>query len=72
MILKKNILAKLLEAIGIAAVMIALVVGIYGDEWGELYLFLAGIGIFLIGRQMEKTWERQQRGNVENINSQSV
>jgi hypothetical protein len=47
-------LAKLLEAGGIAAVMLGLVQGIYGDMWGELYLFLGGIVVFLIGRQMEK------------------
>lgn len=47
-------LAKLLEAIGIAAVMIGLVQGLYGDMWGELYLFLGGIAIFLVGRQLEK------------------
>ncbi|HEY6191050.1 MAG TPA: hypothetical protein VI215_01850 [Bacteroidota bacterium] len=46
--------AKLLEAGGIAAVMLGLVQGIYGDMWGELYLFLGGILVFLIGRQMEK------------------
>jgi hypothetical protein len=65
MIIRKQILAKLFEAIGVAAVMIALVVGIYGDEWGELYLFLGGIGIFLIGRQIEKKYERQQQVSVE-------
>jgi hypothetical protein len=47
-------LPKLLEAIGIAAVMIGLVQGIYGDMWGELYLFIGGIVVFLIGRQLEK------------------
>ena len=47
--------AKFLEAIGLAAVMIALVTGLYGDAWGELELFLGGIGAFLIGRQLEKS-----------------
>jgi hypothetical protein len=47
-------LAKVLEAGGIAAVMLGLVQGIYGDMWGELYLFLGGIMVFLIGRQVEK------------------
>ena len=55
-----RVIAKTLEAIGIAAVMIGLVQGIYGsDMWGELYLFLGGIFVFLIGRQMEKQWERK-------------
>lgn len=57
--LKLNIVAKLLEALGIAALMIGLVSGIYGDQWGELYLFLGGILVFVIGRQIEKRWERQ-------------
>ncbi|HUL44268.1 MAG TPA: hypothetical protein VLY03_07920 [Bacteroidota bacterium] len=52
--MKRPIVAKAMEAIGIAALMIAFVVGIYGDEWGELYLFLGGIVVFFIGRQMEK------------------
>ncbi len=47
-------IAKVLEAGGIAAVMLGFVQGIYGDMWGELYLFLGGIFIFLIGRRMEK------------------
>jgi hypothetical protein len=49
--------AKLLEAVAIAAVMVGLVQGIYGDMWGDLYLFLGGIFVFLIGRQMEKRWQ---------------
>ena len=48
-----KVFAKLLEALGIAALMIAFVSGIYGDEWGELYLFLGGIFVFIIGRVME-------------------
>ncbi len=46
--------SKLLEAIGIAAVMLGLVQGIYGDMWGELYLLLAGMLVFYIGRFFEK------------------
>jgi hypothetical protein len=46
--------AKSMEAIGIAAVMVGLVQGIYGDMWGELYLFLGGIGVFYIGSVLEK------------------
>ena len=47
-------LPKGLEAIGIAALMIGLVQGIYGDAWGELYLFLGGMVVFFVGRQLEK------------------
>jgi hypothetical protein len=58
---RKRWSAKLLEAIGIAATMIGLVQGIYGDMWGELYLFLGGIFVFLLGRQMEKSWEKKHK-----------
>lgn len=47
-------LAKFLEAIGIACVMIGLVQGIYGDMWAELYLLLAGIVLFFVGWLLEK------------------
>jgi membrane-bound ClpP family serine protease len=48
-------LAKGLEALGIACVMIGLVQGIQsGDMWIELYLSIAGIVVFVIGRFMEK------------------
>lgn len=49
---------KTLEAIGIAAVMIALIQGIYGDMWGELYFFLGGIVVFVAGRIAEKRFEK--------------
>ena len=59
--------AKLLEAIAIAAVMVGLVQGIYGDMWGELYLFLGGIFVFLIGRQMEKRWQAKYATTEQKI-----
>lgn len=51
--------SKLLEAIGIAEVMIGLVVGITQDDmWKELYLTVIGIALFfagwIIGRWAEK------------------
>lgn len=48
------VVAKLLEAVGIAALMLGLVQGIYGDMWGELYLFLGGMMVFVVGRRIEK------------------
>ena len=57
---RTRVLAKLLEALGIAATMIGLVQGMYGDMWGELYLFLGGIIAFWAGRRMEKRWGRKQ------------
>lgn len=56
------LIAKLIEAVGIAATAIGLFQGLYGDMWGELYLFLGGIFVFLIGRQMEKHWHRRNAG----------
>ena len=52
-------LPKFLQAIGIASVMIGLIQGIYGDMWGELYLLIAGILVFGIGRIMEKRREKK-------------
>lgn len=51
--------AKLLQALGIACVMIGLVNGIRGDMWTDLYLFLAGIVVFYAGRMVEKKHARK-------------
>lgn len=54
------VLAKALQAIAISCVMIGLVQGIHsGDMWIELYLFIAGIVLFLIGRAVEKRAAKQ-------------
>lgn len=52
-------LAKLLQAFGIGSLGIAVVRGIYGDIRFEYYLFFSGVALFLIGRQLEKRWERK-------------
>jgi hypothetical protein len=57
----KKYMPKVLEAIGIAALMIGLVTGVYGDEWGELYLFIGGIVIFIVGRQWENRMEKAKQ-----------
>ena len=58
---QKSFMAKTFEALGIAAVMIGLIQGTYGnDMWNELYFFLGGMLIFFIGRQIEKRLERQK------------
>lgn len=49
-----RIAGKILEALGLAAVMIGLIQGIYGDMWGELDFFLGGIAVFVTGRLIEK------------------
>ena len=57
---RRRVAAKTLEAIGLAAVMVGLIQGVYGgDMWGELYLFLGGMLIFFVGRQLDKQWERK-------------
>lgn len=46
--------SKVLQAVGIADVGYALFVGIARDDmWNELYMSLAGLGFFLLGRLIE-------------------
>jgi hypothetical protein len=57
-----KIVAKILEALGIACVMLGLVQGIQGESmWIELYLSIIGIVIFLIGWGIEKLLARKER-----------
>ena len=59
-----KIVPKGLQALGIAALMIALVQGVFGDAWGELYLFIGGIVVFYAGRLIEKrTLAKERLGN---------
>jgi|WetSurMetagenome_2_1015567.scaffolds.fasta_scaffold181129_3 hypothetical protein len=52
--------AKLLEAFGIACVMIGLVQGILSETmWMELYLLILGLSVFFIGRWLEKRAARK-------------
>lgn len=54
-------LAKALEALGIACVMIGLVQGIMSETmWMELYLSVIGVVVFLIGRGIEKMLTRRE------------
>jgi uncharacterized membrane protein YqaE (UPF0057 family) len=47
--------AKVLQAIGIADVGVALWYGIVHDDmWMELYLALTGLGLFVAGRLLER------------------
>lgn len=50
-----RILAKSLEAIGIACVMIGLIDGIHGSMWLELYLSIIGLAVFFAGRAVERS-----------------
>jgi len=56
-----RLVAKGLEALGIACVMFGLVQGIQTDDmWIELYLSLLGIGVFFIGWGIEKLLARKK------------
>jgi hypothetical protein len=47
--------AKVLQAIGIADVGLGIWFGVVHDDlWKELYLALAGIGFFIVGRLLER------------------
>jgi hypothetical protein len=63
------ITAKILEALGLACVMIGLVQGIrLNDMWVELYLTLAGIAIFLFGWIIERITSRKTKsGPIQNV-----
>ena len=63
---------KMLQAISIAALMVGLVQGVYGDMWGELYLFIGGIVVFIVGRRFEKRWEKQHGTTNATTTLQSV
>ncbi len=52
--------AKVLEALGIAAVFLGLVLGVNSPTlWIELYLSILGIVLFLIGWGLEKFISRR-------------
>ena len=52
--------AKVLEAFGIAAVFMGLVLGVNSPTlWIELYLSILGIAVFLIGWGLEKFISRK-------------
>ena len=46
--------AKMLEALGIGSLAIAVVQGIFGHIGFEYGMFYGGIAVFLIGQQIEK------------------
>ncbi len=61
---RRYIAGKVLEAAGIAALILGLVQGMYGDMWGDLYMLLAGIVVFAVGYLLEKP-ARTGGGNRE-------
>ena len=57
-----RLVAKGLEALGIACVMIGLVQGIQSQTmWMELYLSIIGIVLFLVGWGIEKLMARKPK-----------
>ncbi|HXJ37437.1 MAG TPA: hypothetical protein VMS22_25695 [Candidatus Eisenbacteria bacterium] len=47
--------AKVLQAVGFADVGLGLYLGMVRDDmWKELYLTLAGLGFFFVGRLLER------------------
>ena len=61
-----TIVSKVLEAIGIACVMMGLVQGIQSDNmWMELYLSLIGIVLFLIGWGLEKVLRKRGEKRIQ-------
>lgn len=55
-----KIAAKILEALGIASIVLSLRDGLMGQEWNQLYFFLLGIAIFLPGWGIEKYLRRKE------------
>lgn len=56
--------AKFLEALGFMTVFVGFFYGILGDMWTDLYFFLAGIAVFVIGRALEKHEMKRQHLRV--------
>ena len=54
-----KIVAKTIEAIGIASVMIGLLDGINGNAWLELYLLIIGLVVFFAGWGIEKSLKKK-------------
>jgi len=65
--MRSRIIGKALQAIGIAALVVGLVQGVYGGMWGELYLFIGGIVIFVAGRKIEKRWEKRHHSAAPSL-----
>ncbi len=61
-----KIFAKVLQAIGIAEVMIGLVTGLMGDMWKELYFAVGGIVVFTLGWFLQRRAEKKTPVQKEN------
>ena len=68
-----RIIAKGLEALGIACVMLGLVQGIQTENmWIELYLSVIGIVLFLIGWGIEKLLRMRLRRHTKSVERSSL
>jgi hypothetical protein len=56
-----HFLAKLLQACGIALLMVGLILGLQGDMAAQYYYFFAGIGVFLIGYIIQKNSDTKNK-----------
>jgi len=52
--------AKFLEALALVIVFFGFMYGLLGDMWMDLYFFLGGLAVFLVGWFLEK-WEARSR-----------
>jgi len=64
-----RILGKLLQALGIAEVMIGLVTGLRGDMKQEMYFALAGVLIFTVGWAIQRWSEKKGSRHQESRSS---
>lgn len=53
--------AKFLQALAIVVVFFGFMYGLLGDMWTDLYFFLGGIVIFIVGWMLEKHESRARR-----------
>ncbi len=51
--------AKFLEALGFITVFFGLIYGMMGNMWIDLYFFLSGLGVFGLGRLLERRETRK-------------
>lgn len=56
---KKFYTGKFFEALGLVTVIFGFVYGLLGNMWMDLYFFLGGIVIFLVGWMLEKQAKKQ-------------
>jgi hypothetical protein len=54
-----RVLAKVLQATGIAEVMIGLITGLKGDMTKEMYFAVAGIAVFAVGWFIQRRTEKR-------------